>query len=120
MVLGRLAVALATGVLLAACVSTNSTILGEAKRREPVEPTGVAIYRSAAQVPSTYREIALIHATADSGFTNESRMYASMRREAASLGANAIVLDGVTDYSSDRQGRAIAIVVEGAPARNSE
>jgi hypothetical protein len=107
-----IAVVLAAATL-SGCVSTNSVMLGRAKPGEPIDPSAVAIYRSAAQAPAGYREIALIHAAADSGFTDERRMYLSMRREAARLGANALILDGLNDYGAERLGRAVAIVVEG-------
>lgn len=104
-----LAATVAAAAALAGCVSTNSTLLGAAKPGPRTAFADVQIYRTAAQAPAGYREIALIHATADAGFTNESRMYRAMRREAAKLGADGVILDGLSDYGSDRQGRGIAI-----------
>ncbi len=96
---------------LSACVSTNATMLGGAKPDEPIDPQTVVIYRTAAQAPVGYREVALIHATADSGFSDERRLYDAMRREAARIGANGVLLDGGSSQSAEISSRAIAIVV---------
>ncbi len=60
--------------------------------------------------------------------TDVAQMYASMRTEAARIGANAIILDATTEpgagaqvaaaifgVSANRRGRAIAVLVESLP-----
>jgi hypothetical protein len=113
--LGVFAAAGLAALSLAACVNTNATLLGQARARGPVDPASVEIYRTAAQVPGGFTELALIHASGDSGMTDERRLYRSLRAEAARLGADAIILDGLSDYNASRQGRAIAIVLTGSP-----
>ena len=112
-------------LMLTACVSTNSTMLGQAVGGTAVAPESVVIYRTASQVPSNYRELAILNSKGDSNFTNERKMYESMRKEAARIGANAIILDALSEPSPAvrvaaaifgvgvaRKGSAVAIYVE--------
>lgn len=112
-------------VLAAGCVSTNATMLGTATGVHPVlAPDAVRIYRTADQIKGKYEEIAILNATGESSWTNESKMMNSMRAKAAKLGANAIVLDGISEPSAgakvagaflgtgaQRKGKAIAVYV---------
>jgi hypothetical protein len=122
----RVLIAGAAMLLLTACVSTNATVLGQSTVSAPINPAAVVIYRTAAQVPATYREVALLNSRGDYAMTNERKMFESMKTEAAKLGANGIILDAVTEpspgikvaaaifgVSADRKGKAIAINVEG-------
>lgn len=107
-----------------ACVSTNATRLGTAPIRPAISPDVVAIYRTAAQVPGKYEEVALLNSAGESSLTNEEKMMNSMRKKAAELGANAIILDAISEPSAGvkvaaavlgtgatRKGKAIAIYV---------
>jgi hypothetical protein len=84
-------------ITLTGCVSTSATRLGAAAIRPAVDPETVVIYRTADQVPSTYDEIALVFAEGDHTFTKEERLYSTMRKKAATLGANALILDSVVE-----------------------
>ena len=108
----------------AACVSTNATRLGTGAARPPVSPDHVAVYRTADQVPGRYEEVALLNASGESSWTNESKMMNSMKKKAGELGANAIILDAISEPSagakiagaflgtgSQRKGKAIAIYI---------
>lgn len=114
--------------MLSGCVSTNSTMLGQAGTAAPLDPAAVAVYRMASQVKAPYAEVALLNSTGDYAMTNEKKMYESMRKEAAKVGANAVILDAMSEpsagtkvaaaifgVSASRKGRAIAIRVEGGP-----
>ena len=115
----------ALGLLMLGCVRTNATMLGSASaQRAALAPESVKIYRTAAQVPGKYEEVALLNATGESRWTDESNMMNSMRKKAASLGANAVILDAISEPSagakvagaflgtgSQRKGRAIAVYV---------
>jgi hypothetical protein len=114
----------APAVMLAACVSTNATRLGAGAVHPPVPESQVAIYRTPAQVPGRYEEVALLNSRGDYSVTNEEGMFRSMRKKASQLGANGVILDAVTDpgtagklaswflgVGGDRTGRAIAIYV---------
>jgi hypothetical protein len=108
-----------------ACVRTNTTVLDAAKIREPIDPNDVVIYTTAGKVPGDYEEIALLNSKADSASTSEAQMFKSMRKKAAKVGANAIILDAVSEPTvgakiaaavlfgtgAERKGKALAIYV---------
>ena len=109
---------------LTSCVTTNATRLGSGTALAPVPVESVAIYRTASQVPGKYQEVALLNSKGESSWTDEAAMFRSMRKKAAELGANAIILDAVSEPSAgakvasavfgtggERKGRAIAIYV---------
>lgn len=112
-------------LLLTGCVATNATMLNPAPTTRPaVLPTQVRIYRTAAQVPGKYDEIALLNSTGESNWTNEQKMMESMRIKAGKLGANGVILDDIKEAGSgakvaaaifgtgtQRKGRAVAIFV---------
>ena len=72
-------------VVSLACVSTNATRLGTSPIRPAISPDVVAIYRTAAQVPGKYEEVALLNSTGESSWTNEEKMMNSMRKKAGEL-----------------------------------
>lgn len=112
-------------VFAAGCVTTNATMLGTATvRRTSMNESVVKLYRTAEQVPGKYEEIALLHSKGDWALTNEPKMYESMRRKAAEMGANGVILDAITEPSagakiagaflgipSSREGKAVTIYV---------
>ena len=112
-------------MVLAACVSTKAVRLGTSVGRTPVSWQDVLVYRTADQVLGKYEEIALLSSTGDSAFTSEETMWNSMRKKAGKLGANAIILDAMSEPSAgakvaaafllgtgaERKGKAIAIYV---------
>jgi len=113
-------------VALGGCVAVNTTQLGTRQQRPPVPAASVEIYRTAALVPGEYEEVALLNASGPSSWTNEAQMYDKMRDEAGKLGANAIILDAISEpgagakvaaaifgVSAERKGRALAICVLG-------
>ncbi|HEU4629431.1 MAG TPA: hypothetical protein VFS08_06775 [Gemmatimonadaceae bacterium] len=121
--LRRIAVA-ALALVLGACVSTNAVKLGVGPARPPVPEDAVAIYRTADQVPGRYEEVALLNASGESIWTNEAKMLNAMRRKAGQMGANAIILDAISEpgagakvaaavlgVGAERKGKAIAIYV---------
>jgi hypothetical protein len=115
-------------VALGGCVSTNATMLGGATTGPAIPPTSVAIYRTPAQVPRHYTEVALLNSSGDSIYTDEKAMFTSMQKEAAKLGANGVILDNVKEpgsgakvaaaifgVSAQRKGTSIAISVDPVP-----
>lgn len=112
-------------LILSACVTTNASRLGTATQNRPaVFAKDVALYRIASQVPGRYEEVALLNSSGDSGFTNEAKMFESMKEKAGEMGANAVVLDALTEpgsgakvaaaifgVSAQRKGKALAIWV---------
>ena len=117
--------ALVITLTLAGCVTTNASMLGTATASRPVTlPQNVALYRTAEQVPGKYEEVALLNSAGDSGFTNEAKMFESMKKKAGEVGANAVILDALSEpsggakvaaaifgVSAQRKGKAVAIYV---------
>lgn len=111
--------------LFIACVTTQAVRLGSGPIRPPVPWDKVIVYRTADQVPGDYEEVALISASGDSIYTSEEEMYKAMRKKAGELGANAIILDAMSEPSAatkvisyallgvggERRGKALAIYV---------
>ena len=108
------------------CASTSSVRLGDASHSRPAVPwQQVVVYSDAAHVPGRYEEVALLHTTGHWGWGNEGTMYNSMKKDAGKLGANAIILDSMSEPSAgakvasaifgvggaERKGKAMAIFV---------
>lgn len=116
---------LACLLIIISCISTEAVKLGTAPTRPPVPADQVIVYRTADQVPGDYDEIALLSSTGESMWTSEKGMWKSMKKKAGILGANAIILDAMSEPSAEakvasmflgvggaqRKGRAIAIYV---------
>jgi hypothetical protein len=112
-------------LLFVSCVATNAVRLGTTPQRPSIPADQVAVYRTADQVPGKYEEVALLNSTGESGWTTEAEMFKSMKKKAGQLGANAIILDAVSEPSAgakvaaaflgtggaERKGKAIAIYI---------
>ncbi|MBU6367699.1 MAG: hypothetical protein KJT01_15905 [Gemmatimonadetes bacterium] len=113
-------------LLLSACVRTNATLLSTNTAPRPaLLPADVQIYRSADKVGRPFEEIALLNATGEASMTNEAKMLGSLRKKAAELGANGIILENIAEPSAgakvagaflgtgaQRKGKAVAIFVQ--------
>jgi hypothetical protein len=123
----KLLVVFFIATLLVSCVSTKAVRLGTSNvaQRPAVPWNQVAVYRTADQVPGKYEEVALLAATGESLWTSEAGMWKSLQKKAGQLGANAIILDSMSEPSAgakvaaaflgvggaERKGKAIAIFV---------
>jgi hypothetical protein len=99
------ATTLAFCALVAGCATVNTVRLGP-ERYEPVDPAQVRIFATVA--PKHYTEVAIL-TSVNEIFNNEGRVAEKMRRAAARLGANGILL------LSDRPGygdAAVAVKVD--------
>jgi hypothetical protein len=114
----------ALAVCLSACISTNAVRLGTGAVRPSIAISQVAVYRTADQVPRRYEEVALLNSTGASQWTNEAQMLENMRKVAGQMGANAVILDALSEpgagakvaaaifrTTTERKGRAIAVYV---------
>jgi hypothetical protein len=90
---------------LVACAAPSSHILvGPA--HPPISPTDVKIYL---QPPPTFEEIAVLNASADSMFgtggqASVDKVMQRLKEEAAKLGANGIILEGMSDQQTGSLG----------------
>jgi hypothetical protein len=110
-----------SAALLGACTSTGAVLLdgGPGPERHPDQ---VRVYLDEADVPGDYEEIALVTSRSDASWTDETDLIRAMRRRAARLGADAIIVGDIrepntvervaevlTDYEAPRRGRSVAI-----------
>ncbi|HEV7836884.1 MAG TPA: hypothetical protein VGO75_02370 [Gemmatimonadaceae bacterium] len=129
-VVGVLILAAATS----ACVSvqTNSTLIDPAARLARTCSESVKLYLSPDSVQQPYRQVALMNSAGQVNLTNQAEMYASLREEAAEVGANGILLGAIeepnaitlvaantTNTSLARKAKAMAIWVPGDAARTT-
>jgi hypothetical protein len=83
---------------LAACAGTSKVMVGQA--RAPIDPAQVRVYSTA---PPGSVEIAQLESTSAIGFGTQGQTDAAvarLKREAAALGANGVVLMGVGSQAS--------------------
>jgi hypothetical protein len=123
--MSRLIAFVLPALLLTACVRTNATLLGSATAPRPaLLPSQVQVYRTADKVGAPFEEVALLNARGEATWTDEAKMVESLRKKAAQLGANGIILDGIAEPSAgakvagaflgtgaQRKGKALAIFV---------
>lgn len=94
----RCAALLGLALLSAGCASTSKVMLGQA--RAPVDPATVQIYSTP---PAESQEIAQLESASAVGFGTQGQTDAAvmrLKREAAALGANGVILMGVGSSGS--------------------
>jgi hypothetical protein len=109
---------------LAACTRTNAALMDNSIHLARTCPDAVRLYSTPAKVQGEYTEIALLNSTGSAGWTSESGMMTSMRKKAADVGANGIILDRIDEpgagakvaaavlgVGTERKGKSVAIFV---------
>ena len=112
---------LIAAALLAACTSTGAVLL-DGRPGPERDPYDVRVFLHEDDVPGEYEAIALVTARSDATWADETDLIRAMRRRAARLGADAIIVGEIrdpntlervaevfTDYQAQRRGRAVAI-----------
>ncbi|KEZ99009.1 hypothetical protein A11M_0103145 [Xanthomonas vasicola pv. vasculorum NCPPB 895] len=100
----NVAIAAATAALLVGCASSSKVMLGQP--RAPIDPAQVRVYSNA---PVGSVEIAQLESTSAAGFGTQGQTDAAvqrLKREAAKLGANGVVIVGV---GSERSGGGLSV-----------
>src|SRR5271170_7900321 len=93
---------------LAACAASDSfVLLGTA--RPPISPADVKIY---SHPPPTFEEIAILNASSKSVFTpggqkSIDKVIELLKEQAAKLGANGIILEGISDRETGSLGTGV-------------
>jgi hypothetical protein len=118
---------------LAACTTTGAVLLGGTGTHPEVSPGQVRIFLREADVPGDYERIALVTVRSDATWADEATLIRALRRRAARLGANGLILGEIrhpstaervaevlTDYRPQRRGRAVAIRLLPEAAAESE
>jgi hypothetical protein len=96
----RLGSAAAAALTLVACSTSSHVLVGTP--RPPISPDSVRIYT---QPPPKYQQIAHLDASSQGSFAitsqqNMDKAISRLKEEAAKLGANGILLQGVQDQQS--------------------
>jgi len=124
--------ALMTGVAVAVgCTQTNAALIDTSVHLARTCPDGVKLYSSPSQVGTAYQEIALLNSTGSTDFTTEAGMMTSMRKKAAEVEANGIVMGNIDEpgnvakiaaavfgTTTERKGKSVAIFVPSDTARS--
>jgi hypothetical protein len=116
--------------LVVACTRTNAALLDNSIKLAPTCPDAVKLYTSPSTVGSDYREIALLNSSGSTGWTSEAGMMKSMRKKAADVGANGIIMGNINEpgagakvaaaifgTAAERKGKSVAIFVPSDTAR---
>jgi hypothetical protein len=112
---------------LAACTTTSAVLLDGTGMYAETDPTQVRVYLRESDVPADYERIALVTAKAGASWTDETDLIRAMRKRAARMGANALIVGEIrdpstlehvaevfTDYEPSLRGRGVAIRVSDA------
>jgi hypothetical protein len=92
--LGWAAPVVALVLLTSACgVRTNTRDLNPAITRAPTCEDAIDTYTSRSQVPHDYYELAWISAEGNSVYTSEGKIASQVRKKAAEVGANAVIVN---------------------------
>lgn len=99
------------------CAVTNETSLVVGKIRAPTTADQVKLYT---KPPAKYEEIAIVSADAAHAFMSKQDLMnisiANLKQEAAKVGANGVLLDGVGDFYVGSSGVVVApSALRGAP-----
>ena len=99
-----LVAAAACAAVLYGCSTSSHVLIGKA--RPPISPDSVRVY---VQPPSKYEQIATLNSSSQGSFAitsqqNMDKAIERMKNEAAKLGANGILLQGVADTQSGSVG----------------
>lgn len=91
--------ALGAVLVATACISVNKTVLMD-RSTNPVPQDEVHVFLPRDEIPSTCQRVAILNASGDESFTDESQMIQKLREEAGKLGGNAILMGEIEDPGS--------------------
>jgi hypothetical protein len=96
--------------MLSACASGSAVVTGTP--RPALDPNTVQTYSNA---PTNYEVIGVVKASSDAGLTEQQSMnyaIAELKKQAAAIGANGLIITGVGGWSGDAALAAQAIRVK--------
>jgi hypothetical protein len=97
------------GIALACALAVGSACAGVKKTTTDINPAinrratcanAIAVYNSRADVPYDYYELAWIEASGNSVWTTDNQLQTQIRNGAAKVGANAVIVNPVTQAKS--------------------
>ncbi|MDQ6690852.1 MAG: hypothetical protein M3Z18_10120 [Gemmatimonadota bacterium] len=96
-------------IALASVLAVGSACAGVKKTTTDINPSvsrpatcanAIAVYNSRAEVPYDYYELAWIEASGNSVWTTDNQLQTQIRNGAAKVGANAVIVNPVTQSKS--------------------
>src|SRR6202011_2872538 len=81
-------------------VKKTTTDLNPSYSRPSTCAAAIAVYSSRADVPYDYHELAWIQATGNSVWTSDNQLQTQIRNGAAKVGANAVIVNPITESKS--------------------
>ncbi|MFN2570986.1 MAG: hypothetical protein ABR537_05155 [Gemmatimonadales bacterium] len=78
----------------------TTTDINPSMSRAPTCSAAIAVYNSRADVPYDYYELAWIEASGNSVWTTDNQLQTQIRNGAAKVGANAVIVNPVTQSKS--------------------
>jgi hypothetical protein len=87
-------------VFMAGCISTNAVRLGEPTQYPPVKPEAVQVFLKEEDVKVDFDKVAIINAEGNYSYADDEKMVNAMKKKAAQLGANAIIMGEFKDPST--------------------
>ena len=82
--------------LLTGCVTTSVVPLNSHKYT-PLKPADVVLYLDEDDIPGSYEKVAVLYAKGDYVWTDESQMFKKVRKKAAGLGANGVLIQRIKE-----------------------
>jgi uncharacterized lipoprotein YajG len=87
-------------VMLAGCISTNAVQLGQPAQYAPVNPDSVQVFLKEEDVKADFDKVAIINAEGNYTVATDEKMIDAMKKRAAKMGANAIIIGEFKDPST--------------------
>ena len=100
-----------------ACISVNKSILMD-RSAYPVEKADVRVFLPDDEVPESCERVALLSASGDEDWTDESQMIDKLREETGKLGGNAVLIRSMEDPGTGE--RIVAAIFDSSADRDAE
>lgn len=126
----RRALPLVMVMAVSACVTTHAIQLGAPGLFPPVDPAQVQVFLKEEDVNVAFDKVAVIEAQGDYTVVDDEKMIKAMKKKAAKLGANGLILGEFKDPSTagkvtqallgvggERKGKVLAIRLKQPPPR---
>lgn len=81
-------------------VATHASLIDPSVKLAPTCQAGVKLFRTTATLPGEYSEVALLTAEADTKYSDDGEMIEAMRKKAAKVGANGVILGSLREPSA--------------------
>lgn len=82
--------------VLGGCVHVSKSVLID-RSSQPLPREEVQVLIEGDSIPSSCERVALLHASADEGFTNEGDIWNKLREETGKLGGNVVFIGEIED-----------------------